>query len=222
MRTLSIALGLVVWLAVAGGCDKGSGNGKSKPTPIGDTKPSDARPADTKSADAMVARARNNECYTTDDCVVSCTRPNDCCGECACTTPYSHDELARVQKDNEVHCREHDGCPKMDCKEPPGVVVPVCDQRQCTAVIVPPLTPRKSDDECVLSCYARGDCCSQLCSPCGYAYHKQDFEWLEANRRTRCEGRDNMCGEARCARPSFKTVPVCGSNGYCEAKQVPL
>jgi hypothetical protein len=215
------------------GCGKGTGGPAADrttapPTPTDAAParpPADAAPArppaDAGAGDAGASADEYTRCYSADDCVVACELPGDCCGQCACTTPYSRTGLARLQRENAARCRDHSGCPKYDCQQLPGEASPVCDRGTCVTVMVPPPTRCRKDSDCVLSCYAPGDCCPQLCPPCRHAYHRADARWHEA-RQADCRGRDNRCGVARCGKAGYRTEPECGENGRCYARQVPL
>jgi len=78
-----------------------------------------------------------------------------------------------------------------------------------------------TDDDCVVSCAQRENCCDQLCPPCRQAYHKDELAELEAWRAGpgACEAQE--CPMAKCMAPTEATTARC-QEGQCVVETTPI
>jgi len=77
-----------------------------------------------------------------------------------------------------------------------------------------------SDDDCVVSCVQRENCCDQLCKPCRQAYHRDELAEIEA-WRTGAACAATSCPVARCMAPAETVTARCVA-GACTAEATPL
>lgn len=73
------------------------------------------------------------------------------------------------------------------------------------------------DDDCVVSCVRRDDCCSQLCN-CTNLYARTSLQRVEDEHRQRCH---DPCPVASCMPVTEHTVAHC-VQGLCRGTRVPL
>lgn len=79
-------------------------------------------------------------CESDDDCLVTTTLPNDCCGQkCFPSAVYHEDELAAITAVNEERCTDEDRgrCVEAKCAKPSKTVKAICKDGVCTGKDVP-------------------------------------------------------------------------------------
>ena len=75
------------------------------------------------------------------------------------------------------------------------------------------------NDDCVVSCVEKGDCCGQLCQ-CSNAYHKRELEAARKANSETCGKLRRDCPVASCPAPTGDLVPACVDK-KCTAVEVP-
>jgi hypothetical protein len=78
-----------------------------------------------------------------------------------------------------------------------------------------------TDDDCVISCAQKDNCCDQLCPPCRQAYHKDELAQIEAWREGAGACSAQECPVAKCMAPTEETVARCQA-GACVVETVAL
>ncbi len=93
----------------------------------------------------------------------------------------------------------------------------------CKKTAASPTGPRpcKADDECVLACESKGDCCHN--PYCEQAAHRDDAKDAREHNEEHCTAKDRaMCPQIGARLPPDYTVtPRCRS-GACVAEKTPL
>ena len=75
-----------------------------------------------------------------------------------------------------------------------------------------------TDDDCVISCAQKDNCCDQLCPPCRQAFHTDELAQIEQWRAGACAAQE--CPVAKCMAPTETTVARCQA-GACAVETTP-
>jgi hypothetical protein len=85
---------------------------------------------------APPASQPDESCATDAECVLTVRRLKECC--LGCTFPYAvhRSRAAAIERWHRQHCKEGTyGCPKVDCKQPPGKAQARCQKRRCVTEV---------------------------------------------------------------------------------------
>ena len=156
-------------------------------------------------------------CDTDADCVVDCTRRDECCDTlCRCETAHSKRAAAAIHDENTEHCRGRAiRCATMSCPAPTDDVVARCRAHRCatehvahaeqidgmwTAAGAPPPKACAADADCTAdSASARDLCCNNP-----YGVVAQSAAW----RRWIMEWRERTCKGHACPPPPSPPPPL--------------